>query len=413
MRSMATRRRNRSTSAMLADALAFLRSRRLRPGDRRDRRHRPERLGDRRPRRPAGLRDDERVRRRQPAREDRHARPRRDRRDQQVRQARRRRTRCATCASSGGATTSRSSVADDEVPVYPTIASQFNDPGLTWMFVDLCRADSAQLPAAPSAGRWEPEIESAAPEPLGNVLIPGNRVRYLAEIAEQGRGINADVEHSATRRRRSAQALPRGRAAHCGRRGRPAERAAPRAPRARRSSDARRRGAQACCDGWDATDSIGITAETYSYTVRDREITGENYRRSLSEQLIPKIAPPRLDGWGDRLRFLMKENLPGSYPYTGGVFPYRREGEDPTRMFAGEGTPERTNRRFHYLSARDSRRRGSRPRSTRSRCTARTRTSGPTSTARSATRASRSRRSTTPRSSTRALTCARRRRRCR
>ncbi len=85
--------------------------------------------------------------------------------------------------------------------------------------------------------------------------------------------------------------------------------------------------------------------------MRDREVTGENYRRSLSQQPIPKIAPPRLDGWGDRLRFLMKENLPGSYPYTGGVFPYRREGEDPTRMFAGEGTPERTNRRFHYLSA--------------------------------------------------------------
>ncbi len=66
---------------------------------------------------------------------------------------------------------------------------------------------------------------------------------------------------------------------------------------------------------------------------------------------IPKIAPPRLDGWGDRLRFLQSENLPGAYPYTAGVYPYRREGEDPIRMFAGEGTPERTNRRFHYLSA--------------------------------------------------------------
>jgi methylmalonyl-CoA mutase len=101
--------------------------------------------------------------------------------------------------------------------------------------------------------------------------------------------------------------------------------------------------------GWSAQ-LEGITARTYSYTVRDRALTGENYRVSLSGQLIPKIAPPRYDGWGDRLRFLMKENLPGSYPYTGGVFPYRREGEDPTRMFAGEGTPERTNRRFHYLS---------------------------------------------------------------
>ncbi len=76
----------------------------------------------------------------EPAREDRHARPRRDRRHQQVRQARAPTTRCATCASSGGATTSRSTLADDEVPVFPTIASQFDDPGVTWLFVDLCRA---------------------------------------------------------------------------------------------------------------------------------------------------------------------------------------------------------------------------------------------------------------------------------
>ena len=93
-----------------------------------------------------------------------------------------------------------------------------------------------------------------------------------------------------------------------------------------------------------------ITAKQHTYTVRGREITGDNYRTSLSQQAIPKIAPPHFDGWGDRLRFLMKENLPGSYPYTGGVFPYRRENEDPTRMFAGEGTPERTNRRFHYVA---------------------------------------------------------------
>ena len=65
---------------------------------------------------------------------------------------------------------------------------------------------------------------------------------------------------------------------------------------------------------------------------------------------IPKIAAPDFTDWGELLRFLKKENLPGAYPYTGGVYPYRRLGEDPTRMFAGEGTPERTNRRFHYLS---------------------------------------------------------------
>ena len=71
---------------------------------------------------------------------------------------------------------------------------------------------------------------------------------------------------------------------------------------------------------------------------------------------LPKIAVPTFDDWGELLRFLCKENLPGSYPYTEGVYPYRREEEDPTRMFAGEGAPERTNRRFHYLALRTGRR---------------------------------------------------------
>ena len=93
-----------------------------------------------------------------------------------------------------------------------------------------------------------------------------------------------------------------------------------------------------------------VTDEVTEYTVRDKAIKVENYRESLSHQKIPKIAAPEYRDWGDLLRFLMRENLPGGYPYTGGVYPYRRSGEDPIRMFAGEGTPERTNRRFHYLS---------------------------------------------------------------
>jgi len=80
-------------------------------------------------------------------------------------------------------------------------------------------------------------------------------------------------------------------------------------------------------------------------------VTGSNYVETLSHQRVPKIAVPRHRDWGDLLHFLMKENLPGAYPYTAGIYPYRREDEDPTRMFAGEGAPERTNRRFHYLAA--------------------------------------------------------------
>ncbi len=101
--------------------------------------------------------------------------------------------------------------------------------------------------------------------------------------------------------------------------------------------------------GWPARKQ-GVRSAKHSYKVRGREISGDNYLESLSHQKIPKIAAPEFSDWGELLRFLQRENLPGAYPYTGGVYPYRRLGEDPTRMFAGEGTPERTNRRFHYLS---------------------------------------------------------------
>ncbi len=230
-------------------------------------------------------------------------------------------------------------LAEDEVPVYPTIASQFADPGVTWMFVQLCAALAER--AGGEADRWQPAIDPAADhEPRGNTLIPGKRVRYLAEIAEQGRGINAEVEEKAELAARlqhldaALQILGEN-------------------EELQRTYDQTRKelGPEALelLEGWDARIE-GITSETFSYEVRGKAISGSNYRETLSHQRVPKIAPPKLDGWGDRLRFLMKENLPGSYPYTGGVFPYRREGEDPTRMFAGEGSPERTNRRFHYLS---------------------------------------------------------------
>jgi methylmalonyl-CoA mutase len=101
---------------------------------------------------------------------------------------------------------------------------------------------------------------------------------------------------------------------------------------------------------WPALAKSATDAE-YSYVVRGREIRGENYTETLSHNRVPKLAVPKLRDWGDLLTFLLKEHLPGHFPYTAGVYPYRREEEDPTRMFAGEGGPERTNRRFHYLAA--------------------------------------------------------------
>jgi methylmalonyl-CoA mutase len=229
-------------------------------------------------------------------------------------------------------------LAEDEVPVYPTIASQFDDPGVTWAFVKLCAALAER--AGGEADRWDPGLDPTSHEPLGNTLIPGARVRYLAEIAESGRGINARVEELAELAAR-LQHLDA------------ALKVLGDNEELQRTYDETRKelGPEALelLDSWDERIDA-ITAESFSYEVRGREITGSNYRETLSHQQVPKIAPPRYDGWGERLRFLMKENLPGSYPYTGGVFPYRRAGEDPIRMFAGEGPPERTNRRFHYLS---------------------------------------------------------------
>ncbi|WP_243050971.1 methylmalonyl-CoA mutase family protein, partial [Dyella sp. RRB7] len=250
---------------------------------------------------------------------------------------------------------------DEQVPVYPTIASQFNDPGVTWMFANLCRLlrDKLGLPAQ----KWTPDLDTTLKEPRATVLIPGSRVRYLAEIAEQGRGINKAIEREAEFASKAQHyyeslkdlgdaQLPRELARY--------ESAALQEEGADRTLlTLRQRYNEALKElshhaihllhEWPARYQ-SVTDEVNEYKVRDKVIRVENYRESLSHQKIPKVAPPKTKDWGDLLRFLMRENLPGHYPYTGGVYPYRRTGEDPTRMFAGEGTPERTNRRFHYLS---------------------------------------------------------------
>jgi isobutyryl-CoA mutase len=255
----------------------------------------------------------------------------------------------------------RFDVSDDNIPVYPTIASQFNDAGVTWMFTNLCRLlrEKLQLPAA----RWTPNLDTQVTEPRATVLIPGNRTRYLSEIAESGRGINSDTD-------RQAEAANRAQAFWLSLQ----ELADAKLPKAldlynfddlqdgadrtlltlrQRYQDAVKSLSNAALSGlreWPQR-LKQITDDTGVYEVRGKTIKVENYRESLSHSRIPKIAAPTLSSWGELLRFLAKENLPGSYPYTAGVYPYRREGEDPIRMFAGEGAPERTNRRFHYLSA--------------------------------------------------------------
>ncbi|MFN9967431.1 MAG: methylmalonyl-CoA mutase family protein, partial [Lysobacteraceae bacterium] len=202
----------------------------------------------------------------------------------------------------------------------------------------------------------------ALKEPRATVLIPGARIRYLAEIAEQGRRINGEIlrQREAAERAQACWAALQ-------------ELSDPKLPKAldlytsEALSEPGDRSLTTLRQRYnDALNSLtteslallrawperlkSVTDEFNEYKVRDKVIRVENYRESLSHQKIPKIAAPQWKSWGELLVFLAKENLPGHYPYTGGVYPYRRSGEDPIRMFAGEGTPERTNRRFHYLS---------------------------------------------------------------
>ena len=246
----------------------------------------------------------------------------------------------------------------EQLPVYPTIASQFNDAGVNSLFGALCARLQEQW------GRlrpWQPENLTPVGPPTRQALIPGSRVRYLAEIARDGRG----AQHAAMT---AAEAAGRAHGLY-------------RALAALGDADLPApldRYGEAALAGGDETatrlrheynaalDAVGTegiallrdwparreaaAGDEFSYRVRDREVRGPNYSESLSHLRLPKIATPRFDDWGAQLAFLLTENLPGAYPYTGGIYPYRREDEDPTRMFAGEGMPERTNRRFHYLA---------------------------------------------------------------
>jgi methylmalonyl-CoA mutase len=250
-------------------------------------------------------------------------------------------------------------VADDVVPVFPTIASQFNDAGVNRLFAALCQ----RLDAEPVAGKsWKLAGHHIDELPRRDPVIPGERVRYLAEIAADGRNVRESIERmaaAASRAQSLREALEALRDAALPQPLEPFKDAdindASDASRAKLRRAYNQALAEVGTEGveilkrWPAR-AQAATDEQYRYQVRGREITGENYSETLSHQKIPKIAVPKLHDWGDLLTFLMKENLPGAYPYTAGVYPYRREEEDPTRMFAGEGTPERTNRRFHYLA---------------------------------------------------------------
>jgi methylmalonyl-CoA mutase len=229
----------------------------------------------------------------------------------------------------------------EEMPVYGTIAARFNDNGVTALYqgvVDLLRDKGLAL----QPGRLPPAEGKAATGKT--VIVPAARARYLAEIADTVRGYHKQVDEQVKliRQRQQLRSVIGLLAAE----GKSTADLQPLLERVETEVDPH---ARKLVDMWPQVKE-SYSGDEYVVKIRDKEIRTKLTSRSLSGSRIPKVSLPRFDEHGELLRWMMLENLPGSFPYTAGVFAFKRENEDPTRMFAGEGDPFRTNRRFKKLS---------------------------------------------------------------
>jgi methylmalonyl-CoA mutase len=234
-------------------------------------------------------------------------------------------------------------VADESMPAFGTVASRFNDPGVNRLFValaELLRARFGLFPEEPGL----PPAPASKPH-----LLPPDRVGYLGEIARAIRGYRRRTEEEAERLSR-IQALERARA-ELEKDGDAAAVAA-----LERRLEEERRAAPGEAQELLAREQAVLEnyrGDDYRYEVRGREHAVKLRATSLSGLAIPKVALPRLHDAGDLYRFFRLENVPGRFPFTAGIYPFKRVDEEPRRQFAGEGGPARTNRRFHYLSRHD------------------------------------------------------------
>ncbi len=229
----------------------------------------------------------------------------------------------------------------EEMPVYGTIASRFNDDGVTALYLGLLdRLRDRGLAAAKS--KWPAADVRHSSD--NRAIIPADRTRYLSEISATVRSYHESARAQAQIARERQQLTAT--RAMLGKKDSPkaldtliAEKDAALDPRARKLLEI-----------WPQV-KADYSDDEYKVKIRGRELTYALKTKSLSGTPVPRVALPNWQDEGEILHWLLRENVPGSYPYTAGVFAFKREGEDPTRMFAGEGDAARTNRRFHYLSA--------------------------------------------------------------
>lgn len=233
----------------------------------------------------------------------------------------------------------------ESMPVYGTIASQFNDPGTNAVFAALVGKINEK-----TGTKWnfsEKQIEISEKR---DIIIPVNRQHYLREIVDTVRNYHKQIAAQVKLARKLFQL--EGAIATAKESDVPPNVIEELEKLKETKKDQLSPASINILGQWEALKEK-YAADQFTSKIRNHEITTELKVRTLSGLSIPKVALPKYKDYGEILKWVYKENVPGSFPYTAGVFPFKRQGEDPKRQFAGEGTPERTNRRFHYLSKDD------------------------------------------------------------
>ncbi|MBT8269430.1 MAG: methylmalonyl-CoA mutase family protein [Bacteroidia bacterium] len=252
-------------------------------------------------------------------------------------------------------------VPQEELPVYGTIASQFNDPGMNTLYTKVI---NTLVEKADADLKSEFVVSDEMSEKI--FVIPPARVRYLSEIAENNRSYDSTVSEQ-VRVAQTLYGIYKAIGSALGSDPEPNEHGLDETNLTVSETEEtslliellRKEFARVKMNldpynwevilGWDSKQRR-YKDDIYSFLVREKEIKIETHTESLSHSKIPKVALPKYEAWGEILNWVLQENVPGEFPYTSGLYPFKRTGEDPTRMFAGEGGPERTNRRFHYVS---------------------------------------------------------------
>ena len=233
---------------------------------------------------------------------------------------------------------------DEQLPVFGTIASQFNDPGMNRLYRAIIDKMNEKV-----GTKLDSHFEITAEVSEKIYIIPPARIRYLSEISETVRKYakwtidQGSIAQNLYSLRNSIQLLEKSKVDDKDRLIKQLEEVY---LHTELELDGKNR---KIIEDWP-TRVKQYKGEYYIYKVRDKDVKVKTYSESLSHTHIPKVSTPKFEAWGEILKWNLQENFPGEFPFTAGVYPFKRTEEDPTRMFAGEGGPERTNRRFHYVS---------------------------------------------------------------